>query len=270
MEPHPVDAFQGPPLRPIDQARPESYASRSSCPKLLGDEILTQPRRAPPETISHRGAHQTLPENSIPAFEQAIEVGADAIELDVHATSDGVVVVHHDETVKTPATRATRIAALTAEDLRRYPLAEGVQIPTLNASLAAIGDRVMTYVEIKAPDIEPLVVRCIREAGARCAVHSFDHRIVRNVKAIFPAIPTGVLQVARHIDPVASLIAAGARDLWQEASFIDEDLVARAHAVNARVIAWTADDPGQWNTLAALGVDGICTNRIAELATARS
>ena len=60
----------------------------------------------------------------------------------------------------------------------------------------------------------------------------------------------------------------GARDLWQEASFIDEDLVARAHAVNARVIAWTADDPEQWKTLSVIGVDGICTNLIAELATA--
>jgi glycerophosphoryl diester phosphodiesterase len=77
-----------------------------------------------------------------------------------------------------------------------------------------------------------------------------------------------VLQVARHLDPVASLVAVGARDLWQEVSFIDEDLVARAHAINARVIAWTSDDPDQWKTLADLGVDGICTNLIAELATA--
>jgi len=66
---------------------------------------------------------------------------------------------------------------------------------------------------------------------------------------------------------VASLVAAGAEDLWQEVSFIDEDLVARAHSINARVIAWTADDPDQWETLRQLGVDGICTNRIAELAT---
>ena len=50
-------------------------------------------------------------------------------------------------------------------------------------------------------------------------------------------------------------------------SFIDEDLVARAHAVNARVIAWTANDADQWETLGRIGVDGICTDRIAELAT---
>ena len=218
------------------------------------------------EGISHRGAHQTLPENSIPAFLRAIELGADAIELDVHATSDGVLIVHHDPTVTAPGVTTSRLVDLSASELSRFPLAHGIEIPTLGAVLNAIGDRAKVYIEIKALDIEPLVVRCIRESRANCAVHSFDHRIVRTVKALFPAIRTGVLEVARHIDPVASLIAAGAQDLWQEASFIDEELIARAHAANARVIAWTSDDVDQWETLSGMGVDGICTNRIAELA----
>jgi glycerophosphoryl diester phosphodiesterase len=220
-----------------------------------------------PERISHRGAHQTLPENSIPAFLRAIELGADAIELDVHASSDGVVIVHHDPTVTAPGVATSRLVDLSASELSRFPLAQGVEIPTLEAVLSAIGDRAKVYVEIKALDIEPLVVRCIRESGAACAVHAFDHRVVKTVKALLPAIRTGVLEVARHIDPVASLGAAGAQDLWQEASFIDEALIAAVHAVNARVIAWTPDDVDQWETLDALGVDGICTNRIAELAT---
>ena len=265
MEPHPVDASGRLSLRPIDPPQPQSYASRSSCPKLLREELLTQSPPARPEAISHRGAHDSLPENSIPAFEEAIALGADAIELDVHATSDGVVIVHHDETLRGSPKR--RIAEITAEELKRFPLAAGVEIPTLVEVFAAIGQRAFVYVEIKARDIEPLVVRCIREAGSMCAVHSFDHRIVKNVKAIFPAIPTGVLEVARHVDPVAALVAAGARDLWQEASFIDEDLVVRAHAARGRVIAWTADDAEQWKTLTEMGVDGICTNRIGPLAT---
>jgi glycerophosphoryl diester phosphodiesterase len=232
-------------------------------------ELLTRSRlRARPERISHRGAHQTLPENSIPAFLRAIELGADAIELDVHATTDGVVVVHHDAEVNAPGERKTRIADLSAADIvRRFPLSHGVQIPTLNAVLDAVGNRARVYVEIKAESIEPLVVRCIRESDTDCAVHSFDHRIVKTVKGIFPAIRTGVLEVARHVDPLASLAATGAEDLWQEVWFIDEELIARAHSANARVIAWTSDDPEQWETLSRFGVDGICTNRIAELAT---
>jgi len=133
--------------------------------------------------------------------------------------------------------------------------------------LNAVGDRAKLYVEIKAPRIEPLVVRCIRESGTNCAIHSFDHRIVKTVKRIFPAIPTGVLEVARHVDPVASLVTVGAQDLWQEVTFIDEDLVARVHSINARVIAWTSDTVDQWKTLNQIGVDGICTDRISELAT---
>jgi len=200
---------------------------------------------------------------------RAIELGAEAIELDVHGTSDGTVVVHHDPTVNAPDLATRAIAELSYTELRNFRLDEGVEIPTLAAVLDAVGTDAMVYVEIKARSIEPLVVRIIREHNARCAVHSFDHRIVKTVKSIFPAVRTGVLQVARHVDPVASLIATGAEDLWQEVSFIDEELVARAHSLNAKVIAWTADDADQWETLRLIGVDGICTNRIAELATYR-
>ena len=127
----------------------------------------------------------------------------------------------------------------------------------------------MVYVEVKAANIEPLVTRCIRESNTRSAIHSFDHRIVKTVKTILPAIRTGVLEVSRHIDPTISLTLSGAEDLWQEVSFIDEDLVTRVHSINARVIAWTANDPDQWDTLRKIGVDGICTDRIAELGAVR-
>lgn len=234
------------------------------------ERLTARRRRNPPERISHRGAHQTHPENSIAAFERAIELGADGIELDVHATRDGIVVVHHDPVVharhpQRPAHR--QIADLSAVELAEFPLADGARIPTLSETLDAIGKRAIVYVEIKAPNIEALVTRGIRESEATCAVHSFDHRVVRNVKAIFPAIRTGVLEVSRHIDPVASLADASAQDLWQEVDSIDEEIVQRAHGVGARVIAWTANEAAQWETLYDLGVDGICTDRIAELAT---
>lgn len=234
-------------------------------PKPTSGERLAFARRRQPEIISHRGAHQTLPENSIPAFLRAIELGANAIELDVHGTRDGALIVHHDAKVKAPGIRSRRIAELSASDVRKLRLDHDVEIPTLGEVLDAV-QNVTVYVEIKAPDIEPLVVREIREHDVDCAVHSFDHRVVKTVKSIFPAIRTGVLQVARHVDPVQSLIATGAQDLWQEVSFIDEDLVARAHSINARVIAWTANDAEHWKTLRGFGVDGICTDLIAELA----
>lgn len=235
--------------------------------RQLPEECLSSPRPAPLR-ISHRGAHDTLPENSIPAFEKAIELGAEGIELDVHATSDGVVVVHHDPVLHAggvPQSPATVIAATRVESLAAHPLAPGIPIPTLTEVLEVIGARAAVFVEIKARDIEPLVVRCIRESGADCAIHSFDHRAILAVKKIFPAIRCGVLQVARHLDPVSSLQATGAQDLWQHVDYIDEDLVARAHEIGARVIAWTANDTAQWQALRTLGVEGICTDRIGEL-----
>jgi glycerophosphoryl diester phosphodiesterase len=190
----------------------------------------------------------------------------------VHATRDGVVVVHHDPAVHArhptlPARKA--IAELSVAELEQFPLADGTSIPSLSEALDLVGDRAIVYVEIKARDIEPLVTRCIRESVATCAVHSFDHRIVRIVKSILPAIRTGVLEVSRHIDPAASLLAAAAKDLWQEVDSIDEDLVTRVHSVGARVIAWTANDPSHWERLYSIGVDGLCTDSIAELATFR-
>ena len=227
--------------------------------------ILSPARRNTPEKISHRGAHQTLPENSVPAFLRAVELGADAIELDVHATRDGALVVHHDAEVNAPGALRQQIARLTLAELGAYKLQGEVEIPTLPAVLSAVGAATFVYVEIKASNIEPLVTRCIRESDARCAIHSFDHRIVKNVKTIFPALRGGVLEVSRHIDPTLPLTATGAEDLWQDVSFIDEELVARVHSVNGRVIAWTANDANQWETLSRIGVDGICTDRIAEL-----
>jgi glycerophosphoryl diester phosphodiesterase len=158
---------------------------------------------------------------------------------------------------------------LSAAELEQFPLADGTSIPSLSEALDLVGDRAIVYVEIKARDIEPLVTRCIRESEATCAVHSFDHRVVRIVKSIMPAIRTGILEVSRHIDPAASLLAADAEDLWQEVDSIDEDLVTRVHSVGARVIAWTANDPSQWERLYSIGVDGLCTDSIAELATFR-
>jgi glycerophosphoryl diester phosphodiesterase len=196
---------------------------------------------------------------------RAIELGADAIELDVHATRDGVLVVHHDEDVNAADFPRRPIADLTYAELQNYRLSHDIQIPTLEVVLSEIADAAFVYVEVKAANIEPLVTRCIRESNARCAVHSFDHRIVKSVKTLFPAIRTGVLEVSRHIDPASALTATGAEDLWQEVGFVDEELVARAHAINARVIAWTANDANQWETLKRIGVDGICTDRIAEL-----
>jgi glycerophosphoryl diester phosphodiesterase len=223
------------------------------------------------EAIAHRGIRDRYPENSLPAFVAALDTGADAIELDAHATQDGVVVVHHDAYL--PASSGTllagrAIASVEAAELATFELTPGVSIPTLEEILLAVAPRAKVYIEIKASDIEALVAGVLARvpsAAISCAVHSFDHRIVQRFSRIAPAIPTGILLVGYPVDPAALLAAAAARDLWQSCEFVDRDLVASIHRAGGRVIAWTCNDPAEWNRLRKLGVDGICTDRTAGL-----
>src|SRR5688572_10542087 len=143
-----------------------------------------------PARIAHRGAPREHPENTLPSFARALELSADGIELDVHATRDGVVVVHHD-----PVPRATTsdrrlagrpIAELTYEELQTFSVAPGVAIPTLADVLRLVGDAVVVYVELKGVAIERPVIDVIRKGTTRCAVHSFDHAAVARARTLAP------------------------------------------------------------------------------------
>ena len=221
------------------------------------------PRRVlPVQIIGHRGSPRERRENTLPSFERAFADGANAVELDVHATRDGVVVIHHD-----PVTNSRlgdqgpkiRIADSTSEVIRSVPI-DGGSIPTLAELLLFAPLAATVYVEVKAPAIEPAVVSAIRSSGKQCAVHSFDHRISRRVHELDPTIPVGILQTSYPVDPLRSLHDAGARDLWQHWDLIDETLIDRVRGDGARIIAWTVNDPVVARRLVAWGVDGLCTD----------
>lgn len=209
------------------------------------------------EIIAHRGTPREHRENTIPAFGRAVELEVDGIELDVHATRDGVVVVHHD-----PAPPgAPPIATVTAAELARLPAAPGVAIPTLEEVVALVAGRATLYVEIKGAGVAPLVIEVLRQAHCtRCAVHSFDHRTVREVGELEPGLRTGILLSSYLADPIAAMRAAGAADLWQRWDQVDAPLVERVHAAGGRVIAWTVNDSGAARELARIGVDGLCSD----------
>ena len=225
----------------------------------------------PPEAIAHRGVRDRYPENSLPAFVAALDAGADAIELDVHATVDGVPVVHHDPVLPASSTSplaGRAIAALESTELAKFELAQGVALPTLEEILTAVTLRARVYIEIKGAEIEEAVAAVLARipaAKTSCAIHSFDHRIVQRFRRVAPAIPTGILLVGYPVDAPSLLHAAGARDLWQSYEFIDRDLVTSVHRARGRVIAWTCNEPAEWKQLRDLGIDGICTDRTAAL-----
>jgi glycerophosphoryl diester phosphodiesterase len=225
------------------------------------------------EIIAHRGTPRDHPENSLPGFRHALELGADGIELDVHLTADGVVVVHHDPVL--PAGRSGQgfpIRDLTATELRGHPLAPGVSIPTLAEVLTLVRDRAVVYVEVKASAAVDAVLARIAASPARCAIHGFDHRVALRAAQATDAtghpIPTGILSASYLIEPAAALRAAHARDYWQQWELIDEPLVTQIHAARGRVIAWTVNDPSVARGLVDMGVDAICTDVVGTIRTA--
>lgn len=220
------------------------------------------------EIIAHRGVPRQQPENSLPGFELAVRQKVHGIELDVHATKDGVIVVHHDPNIRHgPSGNGPLINTLTLTELHRYPLAPGVEIPTLAAVLDRMAKAVpppTVYVEVKGKGIEQAVVEVLDHARVPTAVHAFDHRVAARVTSYSPSIPTGILLDSYLVDPAAALQAAGARDYWLQWSFIDRDLVRRIHDVDGRVVAWTVNDPADVIGLDALGVDAICSDVAGE------
>lgn len=217
-----------------------------------------------PQIIAHRGASRAFRENTIPAFQRALELGVDGIELDVHATRDDVLVVHHDPTVtirRGERTEAVPIAALTAEQVAELRAGADDRIPTLRELFVLVGAKARLFVEVKAAKTEALVAAILDEfPGARAAVHAFDHRIPVAVRALRPATPIGLLSASYPLDIRGVLASSHATAFWQHAELIDESLVVAAHEAGVQLIAWTVNTAPHARQLAAWGVDGICTD----------
>ena len=222
-----------------------------------------------PEIIAHRGTPRDRRENTLAGFALALDQGADGIELDVHGTADGTVVVHHDATlqpeVEPRALAGRAIASLTAAELAAVRLPAGPDgvrhgIPRLSEVLELMDRRGTSYVEIKGQGIEREVLALLARAPGPVAVHGFDHRVSRRVADAPSPPPTGILVYSHLLDPVHALRGAGARDYWCWWEFIDAAAVRAIHAVGGRVVAWTVNDGEAGRRLAAMGVDALCTD----------
>jgi len=211
------------------------------------------------QRIGHRGAPREFPENSLPAFARTIELGADAVELDVHVSADGIPVVHHDPDVASPRGRTKNLlASMTWDDIARVELAPGVFVPSLEQVLALAANKATVYVELKGRHVEESAIAAIRKSVAQCAVHSFDHNTIVRAAEIAPELRRGILFDAYPADVGRSMRNASALDVWPQWELIDRPLVERVHGEGGRVIAWTVNTVESAERLVALGVDGLC------------
>jgi glycerophosphoryl diester phosphodiesterase len=216
--------------------------------------------RASPIIYAHRGASKELPENTLAAFERALEVGADAIETDAHLTKDGRVVLAHDPD---DFPRLT----LNEARLRRPDLA------TLDDALERFPG-VVFNVDAKQtePDMVPALVRCIRAHSAtdRVRIASFSARNLERARALGYEGETGLAskEVARIMFlPRAALrwfrVAGHAAQVPRRAygvRFDTQAAIDRFHMLGLRVDFWTIDDPAEARRLFAMGADGVMTD----------
>ncbi|MGH7507956.1 MAG: glycerophosphodiester phosphodiesterase [Gemmatimonadales bacterium] len=212
-----------------------------------------------PSVIAHRGASGYEYENSRAAFRRAVMLDADGVELDIHATRDGGIVVHHD--AELPGIGP--IAQLSLAEARQVRIRNGEPLPALTEILELVGNRDV-WVEVKslpaAHDHAFLTVLDQGPAPERYAVHSFDHRVVYRLGEARPGLRRGILLMAYLRDPVSVMRAVGATTLWQDWQRVDQELVNQVHDAGCAVIAWTVNELGDLDRMVRLGVDGLCGN----------
>lgn len=251
----------------------------------------------PIQVHGHRGARARMPENTIPAFEYAIEVGVDALELDLAVTKDNVLVVSHDPVLQAPVCRGpvekAVIRELTLAQVKEWDCGAvqnprfheqktipGTRIPTFDEvlALAPKGNfefNVETKIFLKEPQYTPtpaefarLLVDAIRrhKLEKRVMIQSFDFRTLVEARKMAPEIRLSALYEQGPKDFVMlSKEAANAEIVSPEYHLVTLEKVMAAHAKGLQVVPWTANTVADWDKLIRAGVDAIISDDPAAL-----
>jgi glycerophosphoryl diester phosphodiesterase len=229
-----------------------------------------------PIPFAHRGGASEAPENSLPAFQHAVDLGYRYLETDVHATADGVLVAFHDDVLDRVTDRVGRVEDLPWSEVSRARIDGREPIPLLEDVLTTWPD-VRVNIDPKADSaVEPLIA-VLERTGAteRVCVGSFsDERIDRVRDALGPELCTGMgpdeffglIRAFQGEDVTFRSQAAQIPPVdLQGRPLATPELVEVAHAHGIVVHVWTIDDPDEMHSLLDAGVDGIMTDRPAVL-----
>lgn len=227
-----------------------------------------------PLIVGHRGAAGHAPENTIASFELAVELGADAVELDVQLSADGHVVALHDQTLDRTTDGRGWVGDFSLSELRRLDAGAwfgaafcGQRIPTLNEVAVWAKGRTRLVVEIKSfprpyPGIEARVLDVLSAQGMldQSMLICFDHHVIRRLRDLSGDVSLGILYACRPLDPIGLARSAGADLLLPFWTFLTRQDVEAAHAAGLLVSTWSTSEPEAIQLVAAAGVDGIATD----------
>lgn len=251
--------------------------------------LANAPHPARPLVYAHRGGAALRPENTIEAFDHGLSLGADGLELDVHLSRDGVVVVHHDATVERTTGARGRVADFTAAELSRldagywfrdgsgdgFPYrGRGIGVPTLTAVLARYaGVRLIVELKVNEPELARRTIEAIRVSSAieRVALGSFGWRVLRAARALEPRIATGAAREETRFALYRSWIRWPlGRTAYREfqvpersgaTTIVTPRFVTHAHRAGVPVKVWTVNQAADMRRLLAWGVDALITDR---------
>lgn len=219
--------------------------------------------------IAHRGASAYAPENTVAAFDEAIRLGAAAIEFDVRVTADGVPVVLHDETVDRTTNGRGRVNELTRLELLRldagswmHPRFAGTRIPTLAEALAAVDDLAIPVMELKTAVSADLLADLLAEFALtdRAVVLGFDADMLAPLRPALPNVRIGLLADVWTSDLPQRGIQTGAGIIAADIEILTLERVGQARVAGLEVWTYTVNDAGTIAACAALGVTGVITD----------
>ena len=218
-----------------------------------------------PLVISHAACGGHAPENSLAGIRKAIELGADAIEIDVQASADGVPILMHDLTVDRSTDGSGKVAEMTLDQLKALRVS-GEPIPTLSEVLDATKDNALLIMEIKAPGIEDSLARVVHEHNAlgQVMAWSFFPGALEGMRNAEPRVPCALLISPEHLPKWPELkqmaIEMGCQGVSMFFAGINEDTGRECRLSGLSLYTWTPDSEGDITRVIELGVDGVCTN----------
>jgi len=211
--------------------------------------------------MGHRGAAALEPENTLRSIERAMEIGVDAVEIDVRLSRDRKLVVIHDSTVDRTTNGKGPVGNYALDDLKKLDAGKGQTIPTLQEVMDLTGNKVRLVIELKEEGTEKKVVELVKRNKLEDTVYviSFWHELVKTIKSIDSCIKTGVLLVGCPVDTCVAT-QASAEALVMKYNFVNSHFVDMAHKEGLKVFVWNIDDRHLLKPYVDMGVDGIGSN----------